>query len=86
MIKVTIGTNTSRSSVIVDPNKTLREVLEDNGVDYSTGTLHLDGVTLTPGQLDKSFAELGITEKCFLINVVKGDGGKCKGKGGKGGK
>lgn len=74
MIKVTVGTNTRRTSVIVEPNRTLRSVLEDQDIDYSTGTLHLDGSTVTPGQLDKTFAELGITEKCFLISVVKADG------------
>ena len=74
MIKVTVGTNTRRTSVIVAPNRTLRSVLEDQEIDYSTGTLHLDGSTVTPGQLDKTFAELGITEKCFLISVVKADG------------
>lgn len=74
MIKVTVGTNTRRTSVIVEPTATLRSVLEDQDIDYSTGTLHLDGSTVTPGQLDKTFAELGITEKCFLISVVKADG------------
>lgn len=74
MIKVTVGTNTRRTSVIVEPVRTLRSVLEDQDIDYSTGTLHLDGSTVTPGQLDKTFAELGITEKCFLISVVKADG------------
>ena len=74
MIKVTVGTNTRRTSVIVEPNRTLRSVLEDQDIDYSTGTLHLDGSTATPGHLDKTFAELGITEKCFLISVVKADG------------
>ena len=74
MIKVTVGTNTRRTSVIVEPTATLRSVLEDQEIDYSTGTLHLDGSTVTPGQLDKTFAELGITEKCFLISVVKADG------------
>ena len=74
MIKVPVGTNTRRTSVIVEPNRTLRSVLEDQDIDYSTGTLHLDGSTVTPGQLDKTFAELGITEKCFLISVVKADG------------
>ena len=74
MIKVTVGTNTRRTSVIVEPSRSLRSVLEEQEIDYSTGTLHLDGSTVTPGQLDKTFAELGITEKCFLISVVKADG------------
>lgn len=73
MIKVTVGNNVKRESVIVDENTTLRATLEDNGVDYSRGTMHLDGASLNPGDLDKTFDQLGIKEKCFLLNVVKAD-------------
>lgn len=73
MIKVTIGNNVKRESVIIDENTTLRAALEDNGVDYTSGTMHLDGSSLKPGELDKTFADLGITEKCYLLNVVKAD-------------
>lgn len=73
MIKVTVGNNVKRESVIVDENTTLRAVLEDNGIDYTSGTMHLDGSSLKPGELDKTFADLGITEKCYLLNVVKAD-------------
>ena len=73
MIKVTVGNNVKRESVIVDENTTLRAVLEDNGIDYTLGTMHLDGSSLKPGELDKTFADLGITEKCYLLNVVKAD-------------
>ena len=58
MIKVTLGNNLKKETVIVDENTT---------------TLHLDGATLRPGDLDKTFGELGIKEKCFLLNVVKAD-------------
>lgn len=73
MIKVTVGNNVKRESVIVDGNTTLRAVLEDNGIDYTSGTMHLDGSSLKPGEIDKTFADLGITEKCYLLNVVKAD-------------
>lgn len=73
MVKVTVGNNVNRKTVIVSENTTLRQVLEDNNVDYSRGTMHLDGSTLNPGELDKTFAEIGITEKCYLLNVVKAD-------------
>ena len=52
MIKVTVGTNTKRVAVMVEHTDTLRSVLEEQEIDYSTGTLHLDGTTITPGQLD----------------------------------
>ena len=73
MIKVTVGNNVKRNSVIVDEATTLRSVLEANEIDYTRGTMHLDGSTLQPGDLDKSFSDMGIREKCFLLNVVKAD-------------
>lgn len=73
MIKVTIGNNVKRESIIIDENTTLRKSLEDNGIDYTTGIMHLDGSSLNPGALDKTFADFGITEKCYLLNVVKAD-------------
>ncbi len=73
MIKVVVGNNVNRETVIVPPTTTLRNVLEDNGIDYSRGVMHLDGSSLQPGDLDKTFEDFGITEKCFLLNVVKAD-------------
>jgi len=73
MVQVIVGNNVKRNTVVVSPETTLRTVLEDNGIDYSRGTMHLDGASLNPGDLDKSFAALNVTEKCFLLNVVKAD-------------
>lgn len=73
MIKVVVGNNVKRNTVIVDKNKTLRAVLEEAEVDYTRGVMHLDGASLNPGDLDKSFASFGINEKCYLLNVVKAD-------------
>ena len=73
MIKVTMGNNVKRKTEILDENTTLREALEDAEVDYTTGIMNLDGSTLNPGDLDKTFADFGIAEKCYLLNVVKAD-------------
>lgn len=73
MIKVTVGNNLSRKAVIVSETSTLREILEANEVNYNTGMTSLDGATLAPGDIDKTFADFGITEKCYLLNVVKAD-------------
>lgn len=73
MVKVVVGNNVKRETVIVDASTTLRSVLEDAEIDYSRGVMHLDGSSLNPGDLDKTFADFGITEKCFLLNVVKAD-------------
>lgn len=73
MVKAVVGNNVKRESVIVDGNTTLRKVLEDAGIDYTRGVMHLDGSSLQAGDLDKTFAQFGITDKCFLLNVVKAD-------------
>lgn len=73
MIKVNIGNNINRKDIIIDKNTTLRAALEENGVDYTRGVMHLDGSSLQPGDLDKTFADFGIAERCYLLNVVKAD-------------
>ena len=73
MIKVTVGSNVKRNTVIVDSTITLRSVLKDNGIDYTRGTMHLDGCPLQPGDLDNTFKDFGLGEECWLLNVVKAD-------------
>lgn len=73
MIKVIVGNNTVRKTMIVEPSRTLKSVLEEAQVDYSKGAMHLDGATLEPGALNRTFADMGVTEKCFLLNVAKAD-------------
>ena len=71
MIKVFVGNNINRKAVLVDETSSLRKVLEDNQIDYSIGITTLDGATLGAGELDKTFAEFGITEQCYLLNTAK---------------
>lgn len=73
MIKVVVGNNVEKRPVIVDETRTLRSVLEENEIEYSKGMMHLDGSALKAGELDKTFADFGIKEKCFLLSVVKTD-------------
>lgn len=73
MVRVTVGNNVKRERVVVDSSTTLREVLRNAGIDYTRGAMHLDGSSLNPGDLDKTFEDFGIAEECFLLNVVKAD-------------
>lgn len=73
MIRVTIGSNMGKNVVTISEDTTLREALEAEGINYAVGTTSLDGSPLQPGQMDKTFADMGVTEKCFLMNVVKAD-------------
>lgn len=76
MIQVTLGTNTDREIILVDPTKTIKDILEENGIDYASGSVRLDSKPIGGSELEKSFEEHGITEKCYLIVVVKANGGK----------
>jgi len=71
MIKVNLNTNYERKTLIVDEATTIRQFLEDNGVDYSVTMQALDGAPLVAGDFDKSFAEYGIADHCSLNAVTK---------------
>lgn len=78
MIRVTIGNNLKRSSENYTHDTTLRAAMEQAGIDYTAGMTTLDGSTLGPGDLNKTFADFGYDgtdghDKCFLLNVVKAD-------------
>lgn len=73
MFELLIGTNTERNRVLTPLGSTIRQALEKANIDYSRGSIHLDGATLKAGDLDKKFSELGITTKAILVSVVKGD-------------
>lgn len=72
MIKVAVGNITHREEKIVDPSTTtLRQLLEQNNIDYAAGSPTLDGLTLKPGDLDKTFSEMNVREKCYLLVTMK---------------
>lgn len=74
VIKVITGNNLKKNEPVhVDSDTTLRTVLEDAGIDYTRGQMNLDGATLAPGDLDRTFESFGITNRCFLLNTVKAD-------------
>lgn len=73
MLNITVGTNTSRKKVVVAPNTTLRQVLSDNGVNTSVGTLSIDGTVLSSSDLDKTLEELNVANNAYIIQVAKAD-------------
>jgi hypothetical protein len=71
MIQIRIVTNAQRKTIATDENNTVRMVLEANEVNYEQAPVYIDGSPLAVGDHDKTFAQLGITEKCMLTSVVK---------------
>jgi len=83
MIKVTVGNNVNRKPVFCEPEDTIRTAIlkakEQYGLDISSSTsITLDGGTIGPGEINKTFAELGYSNEeprnaCSIIAVVKAD-------------
>lgn len=71
MIQVIVGTTTQRNTKNYTAGTTIRNILEDNAIDYSVAQVMLDGANLQAGDMDKTLADMNITEKCMLIAVVK---------------
>ena len=73
MTKVTLSTVDTRKNVIVENATTVQQILQDNGVNYATASVMIDGMTLTPDRLRQSLADLGATGECTIATVVKMD-------------
>lgn len=71
MIQIRLVTNAQRKTIATDENNTIRDVLDANEINYTNAPVYIDGAPLGIGDHDKTFAELGITEKCMLTSVVK---------------
>ena len=71
IVNVKVGTNLNRSQVMVQSNKTIREILEENEINYATSTVFLDGTTLEAGGMDKTLDDYGIKETCYIIAAQK---------------
>lgn len=73
MIQVTVGTTTNRSKKLYPGDTTVREILEDNMIDYGVATIMIDGANIQSDEMDKSLSALGKVEKCMLIAVIKAE-------------
>ena len=75
MIKVRFSGNFTRGEKDIPNNITVADFCEQDDVqiDYGRGMTTINGTVLTPGDFNKTFAEIGITEKCQLNNVAKTD-------------
>jgi len=73
-ITVTYGTNIARMTDEIDPSTTtIRQFMDDHGLDYRRFTYHLGADVVTEQKMGKTFAENGVFESCFLTSVTKAD-------------
>lgn len=71
IVNVKIGTNLNRETISVTSDKTIRELLEMQEINYATTTIFLDGDTVRAGDMDKSLNDFNIGETCYIIASQK---------------
>jgi hypothetical protein len=72
-IEMKIGTNTKRTTVIVDSSLSPKQVLTEQEIDFSRATVHLDGSVLSAQEMNTSLDKLGVSDSSYLIAVTKMD-------------
>lgn len=80
IINVYCGTITQHGLEQVDDSARIQDVLDTMrtkyNVDYTRGTINLNGSVLTSAEYAKTFREMGISEECSLVHSPKADGGR----------
>ena len=73
MIKVITGTGLSRTELVIEASSTLMSAAEQAGLNIPAGGITLNGTMVSVSDFNKTFADFNITDKCYLLQVVKAD-------------
>lgn len=75
MIKISVGNNMNKETVIVDSGSTLRAAIEESGILMGNGLITMDGSMIKVGDLDKTFDDFGLDCDVThsILAVVKSD-------------
>lgn len=71
IVNVKIGTNLNRTTVSATSDRTIRQLLEENNINYATTTIFLDGDTVRAGDMDKTLEDFNIQDTCYIIASQK---------------
>lgn len=75
MINVTVSTNTNRSSVAVDIDATIKEVIDASGIAIGNVALYLNGSVISRDEWEDTLEDFGVEDfsNATLVAVVKAD-------------
>ena len=73
MIKVIVKNNVNENEIIVDENSSIKDVLDNEGVDYTTRMIALNGETIRIEDLTKSFKDFTLKEYNYLMAMKRLD-------------
>ena len=71
MIKIRLVTNNPTKTVIVPEQKTVRQVLEENNVNYQTAVVALSGMTLAFDELDQPLSDFGVGDETVISALAR---------------
>ena len=77
MIRLTIASTDNRNTDIIDEALTPKQALANANINYTRATVILDGCTMTPEKMNKSFRDLGVQGDATLAVCVKLDNAGC---------
>ena len=76
IINVNVANNVKRATVPTDDSVAINNFLSENGFDYSSGNILMNGSTLMPGDIYKTFADFGVNGLVYLSQIKKADNAK----------
>lgn len=71
MINLRLNTPDGRTSLVVDGNKTPKEILEENQIVTTGADISIDGIPVSVRDINTSFTALGCGDTVVLSVVVK---------------
>ncbi len=69
MLKITLNEKERLQTVLVPESRTIRQVLVDHHVDYSSGSIYLNALPITPEGLDVQFCQMSDEATHYVISI-----------------
>ena len=71
MVQITLATNSERKSVLASTDKTLQQIITENGVDTTGATIMLKGNVVSAFDLDRTLSQCNVVDgESVIMNVT----------------
>ena len=71
MVRVVVLFNTERKTVMVPESTVINDLMRQVGMDFSKGSINIDGIVLKETDLTKTLYEFDVEDHCTLAKVQK---------------
>ena len=71
MVQITLATNSERKNVLANTDKTLSEIIRENGIDTTGATIMLNGNVVSAFDLDRTLSQCNVVDgESVIMNVT----------------